>query len=118
MSENPFVEVRFLTDVPESTGLNGAKYGPYEKGHVYALPKANADFYVKRGQAEYAREEVTKPTLKELFTGATLESYLEAARVKPLLAEEMEKSAIEKWRLRLKAEELLREIREEKARHG
>ena len=118
MSENPFVEVRFLTDVPESTGLNGAKYGPYAKGHVYALPKANADFYVKRGQAEYVREEVTKPTLKELFTGATLESYLEAARVKPLLAEEMEKSAIEKWRLRLKAEELLREIREEKARHG
>jgi len=137
MSENPFVEVRFLTTVPAYTGLNGTRWtqeqieeaklvgvvpeirwSPYEKGHVYALPKANADFYVKMGQAEYVRKEAVKPTLKELFTGATLESYLEAARVKPLLAEEMEKSAIEKWRLRSKAEELVKEIREEKTKHG
>ena len=118
MSENPFVEVRFLTDVPESTGLNGAKYGPYEKGHVYALPKANADFYVKMGQAVHERKEAGKPSLKELFSGATLDSYLEAARVKPLLAEEMEKYAVEKWRLRSRADGLAKEIREERVKHG
>lgn len=116
--ENPLVEVRFLKDVPSFLGLNGKERGPFKKGHVYALEKEAASTYVKLGQAEYVRKEAMKPTLKELFTGATLESYLEAARVKPLLAEEMEKSAVEKWRLRSKAEGLVKEIREEREKHG
>jgi len=118
MSENPFVEVRFLTDMPESTGLNGIKQGPFFRGRLYALPSDIANFYVKMGQAVYEREEATKLTLKELFSGATLDSYIEAARTRPLLAEEMEKTAVKKWRLRAEAEKLVREIREEKAKHG
>jgi hypothetical protein len=113
-----FVEVRFLMDVPETLGLNGTRTGPFEKNAVHVFPEDTASFYVKRGQAEYVREEATKPTLKELFSGSTLDSYLEAARVRPLFAEEMRKSATEKWFLRSKAETLIKQIKEERGKHG
>jgi len=118
MLENPHIEVRFIVDIPESTGLNGTKQGPFFRGRLYALPKELADFYVKMGQAVLERKEAGKPTLRELFSGATLDSYIEATRTKPLLAEEMEKSAVEKWQLRVKAEGLVKEIREERAKRG
>jgi hypothetical protein len=87
-----FVEVRFIMDVPETTGLDGKRTGPYTKDHVYVLPRENADFYVKRSQAEHVRGKAAKPTLKELFSGTTLDSYLERARAKMTLFPNAEKT--------------------------
>ena len=87
-----FVEIRFITDVPETTGLDGKRTGPYTKDHVYVLPRENADFYVKRGQAEHVRKEAAKPTLKGLFSGTTLDSYLERARARMTLVPNVKKT--------------------------
>jgi hypothetical protein len=113
-----FVEIRFLVDVPETIGLDGKRTGPFKKGTVYVEQSDSASFYVKRGQAEYMRPEPSKPTLKELFTGSTLDTYLEAARTRPLVAQEMENQAVRRWSLRTKAVDISRQIREEREKHG
>jgi len=115
---DPLVEVHFLRDIPVSTSLTGQKVGPYEKGHVYALQKETADFHVRMGDAEYTRVEATKPSLKDLFSGATLDVYLEAQKSRPLVAAEMNRQALERWRLRSKATDLGKEIQGEREKHG
>jgi hypothetical protein len=112
------IEIRFLADMPESIGLDGTHTGPFKKNMTYVLPRETADFYVKMGQAEFIREEPSKPTLKELFTGVTLETYLEAARTRPLVAQEMESQALKRWTLRVKAVDLSKQIQKERENHG
>jgi hypothetical protein len=115
---DPLVEVRFLKDVPGSTSLTGQKVGPYEKGHIYALQKETADFHVRMGDAEYARAEAVRPSLHDLFSGATLDVYLEAAKTRPLVAAEMNRQALQRWRLRSKATDLSNQIQGEREKHG
>lgn len=114
----PGIMVRFLTDIPASTGLTGEKVGPYIYAGTYVLPKELADFYVRMGQAVYVRAEAEKPSLHDLFSGSTLDDYLEAARTRPLFAVEMEKTAVERWRIRAKADGLIKDIQEERSKHG
>lgn len=80
-----FVEVRFLKNAPAVIGSDLKTYGPFIKGRVYALPKANALIFLKQRVAVATRKEAKKPTLKEMFKGEVLEPYLEAARVRPLV---------------------------------
>lgn len=80
-----FVEIRMLRDVPPITGSDMKTYGPFRKGRVYAIPKLNARVFIKQGIAKATRKEAAKPTLKEMFKGEVLTSYIEAAKVKPLV---------------------------------
>jgi hypothetical protein len=114
----PGIRVRFLKDIPVSTGLTGKKVGPYVYAAEYVLPKELADFHVRMGDAEYVRAETKRPTLHDLFSGATLDVYLEASRTRPLVAAEMNRQAIERWRLRSKATDLGKEIQGEREKHG
>jgi len=105
-----FVEIRMLKDVPAIVGPDMKTYGSFTTGRVYAVPKENARIFLKLGLAVATREEAKKPTLKELFKGEVLNGYVEAARVRPLGADDRQARAREK------AEELLKEIQEERAR--
>ena len=82
-----YVEVRFLKDAPKIVGSDMKVHGPFYKGRVYALPKANARSFLKQGMAVATRKEAKKPTLKEMFKGEVLDGYVEAVRVKPLFPE-------------------------------
>jgi DNA replication initiation complex subunit (GINS family) len=44
--------VRFLEDTPEVVGVDMKIYGPYKKEDVGALPKQNAEVFVKQGAAK------------------------------------------------------------------
>jgi hypothetical protein len=116
--EDPLVEVRFLKDIPASTGLTGQRVGPYEKGHIYALQKETANFHVRMGDAEYMRAEAARPSLHDLFSGSTLDVYLEAQKSRPLVAAEMETQAIRRWTIRAKATDLGKQIQGEREKHG
>ena len=82
-----FVEVRFLKDTPAIIGSDFKTYGPFKKGDVAALPKANASILIKMGAAEKRYALPKKPPLKKIFKGEVLIPYIEAARVKPLVPE-------------------------------
>jgi len=112
-----FVEVRMLKDVPPITGSDMKTYGPFRKGCVYAIPKANARVFLKHGVAVATRKEAEKPTLKELFKGEVLNGYVEAAKVKPFVEEEEEMEEADEEtvkKAREKVERLLEKIREAK----
>lgn len=107
MMVNPFVEVRFLKDLPAIVGADMYVYGPFKAGRVYALPKENARIFLKLGVAKAVREELEKPTLKEMFKGEVLDGYVEATKVIPLDVEEKRK------KLREQAQALIKAIEEE-----
>jgi hypothetical protein len=100
-----FVEVRFLMDAPSIIGSDLKVYGPFVKGRVYALPKANAAVFIRNKVAVATREEAKKPTLKELFKGEVLDGYVEAAVSKPLV--EPEKKPTEEELMDYVVEELV-----------
>jgi len=82
-----FIEVRFLKDTAAIVGTDFKTYGPFKKDDVAALPSENAKIFIKMGIAERRYAAPREPTLKEMFKGAVLTPYIEAAKVRPLEGE-------------------------------
>ena len=51
-SEDGYVEVKILSDVPEFMGTDLESYGPFEEGEEVKIPDDNAEILVNRGNAE------------------------------------------------------------------
>lgn len=51
-TEDGYVMVRILSDVPEFMGTDLESYGPFEEGEEVKIPDDNAEILVNRGNAE------------------------------------------------------------------
>jgi hypothetical protein len=64
-SDTEYVEVRFISEVPEFRGTDLDVYGPFDEGEIVEIPKDNADILVNRGNAEFVENEESQTDTSE-----------------------------------------------------